>query len=346
MEAVATREEQRAERVRVLRPDRIAVLIALGIVLWLLGDVLLIVFAGILIGVALDGATSFVSRVTRTSRGWSLVTVFGVLAVLAIVGTTTIIVPMYEQLAAVWTELPAAADRATAMLREHFGLRLELTPRTIAAEVGERIAPASAIVVGAALSMIIAVAIGVFIAINPKLYRRGLVQMVPVARRARIDEVIGRIGHALRWWLIGQACSMAILGSVTALTLWLLDVPLWLGLALLTALLTFIPYFGPLIASVPILLISFSQGLQTGTIVLVIYLVLQNVEGFFMTPAIQQRAVRLPPVVLIGTQLAMGALFGIHGLIMAAPFAAFAMVTVKALYVEDVLEKCVAVETA
>jgi predicted PurR-regulated permease PerM len=77
---------------------------------------------------------------------------------------------------------------------------------------------------------------------------------------------------------------MALLAVTVSLGLWVIGVELWLSLGVLTGLLTFIPILGPLIAAVPILVVAFAEGAQTGLIVLAFYLVVQNVEGNVIVP--------------------------------------------------------------
>jgi predicted PurR-regulated permease PerM len=83
--------------------------------------------------------------------------------------------------------------------------------------------------------------------------------------------------------------------------------------------------------------IDFTEGMQTGLMVLAFYLIVQNVEGNVVTPMIQHRAVELPPALLIATQVLFGTLFGALGLILAAPLAAVGLVAVNLLYIEGVL---------
>jgi predicted PurR-regulated permease PerM len=330
-----------ATRARWLRTERVLLLIALGVIVWEVGYVLWVVFAGVLIGVALDGFTRLTARLLPIKRGWAFVVVVVLVAASAVAGVTTIVAPLVDQLRQLWQDLPVFADRAATLLSEQVGLELDLASREaqdgLLAELTRRAAQESLVALNVIVSVVIALALGAMLALNPRMYQRGVLQLVPARRRARVAEVMAAAGRALRWWLIGQSVSMAILGTVTSVTLWALDIPLWLGLGLLTAMLTFIPYFGPLIAAVPVLVISFGEGIETGVTVFVIYVILQNLEGFVITPAIQQRAVRLPPALLITTQVVIGAMFGAPGLILAAPFTAVAMVAVKMLYVEDVV---------
>jgi predicted PurR-regulated permease PerM len=132
---------------------------------------------------------------------------------------------------------------------------------------------------------------------------------------------------------------MVLLGVSIGLGLMIIGIDLWLSLGVLTGLLTFIPYLGPIIAGIPIVIIGFTQGMETGIIVLVFYLIVQNIEAQIVVPIIQHRVVNLAPVLAISTQVLMGALFGVLGVIFAAPVTIVAMVAVRKLYMEDVLDE-------
>lgn len=132
---------------------------------------------------------------------------------------------------------------------------------------------------------------------------------------------------------------MALLGATVGLGLLTLGVELWLGLAVLTALLTLVPFIGPLVATVPIVAVGFSEGVQTGLIVLAGYLVIQAIEGNFVTPMIQKKAVNLAPALLIAVQVFLSLVFGIVGLILAAPLTIVGMVAVEKLWMEHTLQE-------
>ena len=190
---------------------------------------------------------------------------------------------------------------------------------------------------GVMSSLIILLAIAIFASADPDLYRRGVLALLPPGRRARVNETLSAAGHALRWWFLAQVIAMVVVGVTVAVGLMIIGVDLWLSLGVLSGLLTFIPFLGPIIAGVPVLIVGFAEGLQTGLIVLVFYLVVQNLEGSFLSPLIQHRVVNLAPVLLISVQVLMSTLFGVMGLIMAAPLTLVAMVVVQKLYIEDVV---------
>ena len=333
---------------RWLRTDRILLIAGLGLIVWLTADVLLLVFAAVLLAVGLDGLASGVADRTPVNRGSALALV-GVLLIAALSAIGYVIVPRFlEQLGALWQTLVAAFEWLQTRLAEAGWLEPiadlendegQSQMADAAGAVASNLASATMGALGAIASLIVLLTIALFAAVDPRLYRRGFLTLVPVPQRQRFDETLGAVAHGLRWWFLGQLISMLILGSSTGLGLWLIGIDLWLSLAVLTALLTFIPVLGPLIAGVPIIIVGFAEGTQTGLIVLVFYLVVQNVEGNIIVPLIQQQAVHLAPALLIAAQLLMGALFGLLGFILAAPLTVVAMIAVQKLYVEDVVKQ-------
>lgn len=195
---------------------------------------------------------------------------------------------------------------------------------------------------GAVSSFIILVFLTLFLAADPALYRNGALRLVPPRRRAMANDTLSAIAHALRWWFLGQLASMALLGVTVGLGLFALGIDLWFALAVVTALLTFVPFIGPLIATVPLVAVGFAEGMQTGLIVLIGYFVIQTVEGNVLVPMIQQKAVNLAPALLIAVQVLFSLIFGVVGLILAAPLTIVAMVAVQKLWVEHMLGEKVA----
>jgi predicted PurR-regulated permease PerM len=330
-----------ADKTRFLSTNtRIALAALLLLVLWLAADVLLMLFAAVLLATALRGLSMLVSDRTPLSPGWALLLI--IVAGIALVGGGGwFIAPgVAEQSQELWEQLTDFGGRLVRFVRQYLpgtdALDQE-APNEMAREAAARFANAVTATVGALTTLAIIFLIGVYLAATPDRYRAGLVRLVPVRHRARAEEVLDAVAYALQWWLLGQLVSMITLGTLTGLALWLLGVPLWLTLALLTAMLTFVPYLGPIIAAVPVVLVAFAEGPATALYVFVLYLAIQSFESYFVTPMVQQQAVYLPPALTIAVQILLGALFGIPGLILATPLAAVGLVLVRMLYVEDML---------
>ncbi|MGH7200668.1 MAG: AI-2E family transporter, partial [Planctomycetaceae bacterium] len=172
---------------------------------------------------------------------------------------------------------------------------------------------------------------------EPQLYIRGILRLVPVPRRKRCREVLAAAGYTLRWWILGRLFSMAVLGILVGVGLGLLSVPMALTLALIAAALEFIPTIGPILASLPAILIAFMQGPQQALYVVLLYLAVQTVESYLLTPLVERQSVRLPPVMTILVMTLFGVLWGVLGVLVAAPATAAMITVVQMLYVEDTL---------
>ena len=330
---------------RWLRTDTVLLAAALGVLLWAIGDVLLLIFAGILLAVGLDGLAGALSRRTPLSHGWALALVGMVFLALLIVAGVAIVPQFLAQIDQLWQRLTEVGNRIWETL-SRYGWAQQLTGgengqgqqlTELAGGVASRVASATLTALGVLGDLIILIVIALFGAADPDLYRRGLLKLVPLGHRARLDETLTATALALRSWFLGQIVAMALMGVTVSLGLWMIGVDLWLGLGVLAGLLNFIPFLGPVIAGIPMLAVGFAQDVQTGLMVLAFFLVVQNVEGNVLTPMIQHRAVHLPPVLLIGVQVLLGTLFGALGLILAAPVAVVGLSLVNHLYVEDVL---------
>ncbi|MEX0694167.1 MAG: AI-2E family transporter [Rhodospirillales bacterium] len=316
---------------------------------YLLGDVLLLVFAGVLLAVVLDGMASAASGRLSVSRGWMLAGFTIGLVSLLIATFSLSATRLIEQFQALIDTMIDFVEKLHTQLSDlgvlDFLGVMDGEGEGFAGAAGDLAGQAmnwGMTVVGAITSLGIIVVLTLFLAARPKLYRQGAVRLVPPDHREMVDETLSGIAHALRWWFFGQLVSMGFLGITVGLGFLFLGVDLWLGLAVLTALLSAVPFIGPLIATVPIVAVGFSEGMQTGLIVLGGYLVIQGVESNLLMPIIQQKAVNLAPALLIAVQVLLGVVFGVMGLILAAPLTIVAMVAVQKLWVEHILGEKVA----
>jgi predicted PurR-regulated permease PerM len=177
----------------------------------------------------------------------------------------------------------------------------------------------------------------IYIGSAPDLYRRGFLHLIPHSSRPRAGEVLDAVGLTLRRWLRAQLIAMAVIGVVTTLGLWALDVKAALALGLIAGLLEFIPLVGPWLSAVPAVAMAFLDSPQKALFVVLLYVGIQFLENHLLIPMVMQEGVDLPPVLtLIGLAL-MGVVFGFLGMLIAVPLLAAVMTAVKLLYVEDVV---------
>ena len=180
--------------------------------------------------------------------------------------------------------------------------------------------------------------IGIFLAINPSLYRDGAAQLFPPDKRIRASEVMDLMGESMFNWLQGRFLSMLITGAGTSVALLMLGVPMPITIGFITGLLTFIPNIGAIVALGLAMLMGLSQGPMTVVWVVVLYAAFQLIESNIVTPLIQQHQTSIPPALLLAFQILMAALTGILGVMVATPMLAAGIVLVKEVWIKDTLE--------
>lgn len=176
--------------------------------------------------------------------------------------------------------------------------------------------------------------IGAFFTVAPSPYINGIIQIVPPKHRENTKDLMKRLGSGLRKWLAGKLFAMLAVFVLTAIGLIILDIPLWLTLAIIAGLLNFIPNFGPLAAMIPAVLIALSESPSMALIVAGLYMAIQLFESSIITPQAQQKLISIPPALIIIAQIFIGSLTGIWGVIFATPLVLIIIIIVQELYVK------------
>ncbi|WP_308515448.1 AI-2E family transporter [Sphingomonas flavescens] len=289
-----------------------------------LGQPLLLIIGGAIFAVLLDGGVRLLGRVLPIARGWRLLLVlllgFGFLGwVIYFAGTT--IGAQFETLRAVVTQ---QFNR----LMEFAG-SLGLIPKGPPTDLGSqllgsvgRLTTAVGSVLGAVASAIAMLVIGIFIAAEPRIYDRGIAWMLPLRARAGFYRIAEHVGFTLRRLLFGRLVGMVFEGVFTWIMLTLGGVPMAALLGLVTGVLAFIPNIGAITSGLLMVAVGFSAGTHQGIYAIVVYFLVQNIDGYLVLPYIARKTVDLPPALVLAMQLLMGALFGILGLLFADPILA------------------------
>jgi predicted PurR-regulated permease PerM len=316
----------------------IAVLYFLKHVMW----VLLVFFAGCLLGVLLDGAARLLGQRAPISRRWALLTVC-LLGLGVVVAVAWSIGPQIaEQMGELSRRLPQALKEVRERLLHYSWVQsvLDSVPRPQRMIEGELVSRATSLFTtafGAVMNAVIIVFIGIYLAVSPRMHILVAVHLLPPRHRERGYLVFFMLGRALRRWLLGRLVSMTVIGVLTGTSLWLAKVPLALPLALIAALLSFIPYIGPILSAVPAVIIGLADSPETALYVLLIYAAVQFVESYLVDPIVERVAVLIPPAFLITLQLMAGLWVGFLGVLLAPPLAVVITVLVQMLYLEDIL---------
>ena len=306
-------------------------LVIAGIIV--LAEPLLLIIGGLVFSVILDGGTRLLGRVLPIPRGWRLTIVvvagFGFIGwVFYFAGTS---------LAAQAEALRAVVDLQFSRLMV-LATSLGLIPEGGTASIGSqllgsvgRLTSWVGSAIGAFTSMLLIIVIGIFIAVEPRLYDRGLAWMLPLRHRHKFYVISNRDGSTLRRLLFGRLVGMLFEGLFTFAMLSIGGVPMAALLGLLTGLLAFLPNIGAIISGVLMVSVGFSAGTNEGFWAIFVYFFVQNVDGYLVVPYIARRTVDLAPAVVLAAQLLFGALFGILGLLLADTIVAAIKVSLEEL---------------
>lgn len=320
----------------------VASVLLLLLLIWYAADLLMLVFAGVLISILLRTFTEFLVKRTRLGYGLSLALAALGLVAFVVAAAWLVMDRLIDQMNELRLLLPQAVQNLRGFIeRYEWGRNAIPTFNEWIAQRGgaivSRVTGIASTTFGAIINILVVFIIGVYLASQPDLYARGLHHLVPHGYRERLGEILSVIDDALRRWLLGRFGLMIINGALTALGLWILRVPLAFTLGVLAGLLNFVPNFGPWIAAIPAVLIAFMQSPRQGVSVAILYLVLQSLDGYLLTPLVDRRSVELPPVLTITAQVLLGIAFGFVGILLASPLTAVVMIVMKMLYVEDLL---------
>ncbi len=324
----------------------ITILVVVGLALLAKATIyiLLLVFAGILLAVLLDFFARQLTRLPAVPH-WLAVTLVLVLLTGMLALVVVLAIPLVvEESVQLASQMEKSIQRLAEWLRENADGRFSVDgfsameePMPTLGDVWQGVAGIFATTMGAVTGLIIIAVVGVFIAYSPTMYTQGFLHLVPLAHRARATQVMTEVGLTVRRWLLGQLISMVILAVSTWVVLALLGVPQALTLALISGAVTFVPYLGPLIALVPILLVAFLESPLLALYVFILYMMIQNVESYVIMPIVFHRTAHIPPALGVVSQILFGSLLGFLGFVLAIPLMAVILKLVKMVYVEDIL---------
>jgi predicted PurR-regulated permease PerM len=332
---------------------------ALLVFTWAFSATLFLIFAGILLGVALNAVTTLLGRVIDLSHALRLTIVCLVLAGLLsgaiFLGGATIA----QQATALSDTIKSQLSNVKGFL-ERYGIDssyLDIgnpsqaqsdspaseTPGGAAAHTlpsaGALASSGRAIVsqtfklvlgtVSAVGNFFIVLFLGLTFAAQPGLYRRGLLFMVPARHRPHATVIVDRIGDTLERWLIAQMITMFAVFVVTWIGLALIGVQSAFILGVQAGLLTFIPTVGALLGGLIVVLASLASGWVAAVSAFGLFLGIHALESYILTPMLQRQALEIPPATLFAFQILLGVVFGVWGLALALPLVAVVKVMIE-----------------
>ena len=309
-------------------------LAALALFLWKIAPVLMLGFAGIVLATAVRAAAAPLARRLGLSHAWAVTIVFA-LFLLAVAGGSYLFGKrIAHETTALWDAVKDAGEKVHAKLdaTPAGSWVLENLQGATDPEAMAKVFKGTVTVFGGLADVVLVFFLALYFAMDRATYRNGFLLLLPDAARDRVGGAIDAAGRALRLWLAGQLAAMLAVGVATAIGLWLVGVPLAIPLGILSGILDFVPFVGPLIAAVPGVMVAFAQGSDVALYATLVYVVVQFIEGHVVIPIAQKWAVEMPPVLGLMSIVAFGVVFGFIGVLFAMPLTVVMVVLIRKLW--------------
>ena len=307
--------------------------IAIGLALIvLLIQPLMLVLAGLVFAAMLDGGTRLLGRVLPIGRGLRVfIVLFAAIGFIVAVFYMTGV-----EIANQWAQLQATLQVQGARLVAWLSGLGVMPARSDLASFGHQLVGSVGKLTGylgtafgIISSAILIIMIGLFIALEPRLYQRGLAWLVPTRQRGEAEITINRMASTLRRLMAGRLAGMFFEGVLTWIALSLGGVPMALLLGILTGLLAFIPNIGAFVSGVLMVAVGFSAGVDTGVWAIATYFIVQTFDGYVLLPYVARKTVDMPPAITLGAQILFGSMLGFMGLLLADSITAMIKVALE-----------------
>ena len=221
------------------------------------------------------------------------------------------------------------SDSATAVALKGSNLRREFTHQFTSAQHSFLGVLRSTLAVGGGIVLVLFVA--AYIGADPELYRGLILELVPNEKRPHAALTLRRVGDTLRAWLTMQLIAMIVIGGVTTIFLYAIDVKAALPLGILAGLFKFIPIVGSIFAAIPAMAMGFIDSPHKALVILIGYVIIQFVENHLLVPVLMKKGVDIPPALTLAIQALMSVLFGFLGLLLAVPVLAAIMTVFRTI---------------
>jgi predicted PurR-regulated permease PerM len=313
------------------------VLVVIGLFfLYLVRDIVLMVFVAVVIAAAISGPVSWLQK-KKVPRVLGVAFVYLILLLFISLVFSLLLPPLAEQIRNLASHFPALMERVGLNVQQWWGqYNIAGNLQTLLSQAGNRLGQTTSGIFstiidlfGGVFSAVVVLVISFYLSVQEKGIKEFILSLTPGSQQSHIAGLIDKIQVKIGGWLRGQLLLMLIIGLLTYIGLLSLGVKYALVLALMAGFLEIIPYLGPIISTIPAVILSFVQSPFLAFWVLILYIVVQQLENYVITPQVMKRTVGLNPVTIIVVMLIGVKLAGVLGIILSVPLAAIGMELLK-----------------
>lgn len=329
----------------------LVVLVVSLYILWEVRQLLLLLFVAVVFATALNRLIKWLES-KGVQRG--LATAVSVIGILGLLGLfAVLIVPSFlDQLQQLSQLIPQGLNQLQRWQNELLtripGQAMRYVPGTddlvgqiqpLAQQLANNVFRLFSGFLNVTISLLLVLVVTIMLAINPQAYRQLFVRLFPSFYRRRAEEILTYCEVDLVNWILGTLFNMLVIGTISGIVLWILGVPLVLANALLAGLLEAVPNVGPVLSTLPPTVIALIDSPQKSILVVIAYILIQQLEQYFLVPLVMGQQLSLLPAVTLLAQLVFASFFGFLGLFLALPLLIIVRVLLREILVRDVLDR-------
>jgi predicted PurR-regulated permease PerM len=323
-------------------------LLVIGL-LWVLRDVVAMLFVALLLSALIDPFADWFAR-NHIPRALAVIIVYAFLLALGVLIVVLLVPPLIvqvQQLVANFSSIFDGLVNTFSRFREfasQYGLGTNFQAGLQAIEEGfsssfSGIFSTVTGFFGSLAAFVVVLVLTFYMVVEEDSARRFFKSLAPVEYQPFLVPLFNKMRQRIGYWLRGQLVLGLVVGLAVYLGLTILGVPYALLLGLIAGLLEIIPYAGPLLSAVPILIIAFSVSPLKGFFALLLVIIIQQIENNILVPKIMQKATGLNPVVSIIAMLVGVKFGGLIGALLAIPVATVLAVAIEEFFSDLSSEK-------
>jgi predicted PurR-regulated permease PerM len=327
-------------------------LVASVYILWQNKEVLLLVFAAVVLANSLNLFARWLRKKLGIQRSFAVLIAIGVL-VAALALFFQIIVPAFaKQIQEIYILVPQGIRQLNTWVNSVDDVVPDNLERYVpdvedlirqATPFGNRVLGGSfaffSSSLGSLLNVLLIVVLGIMMLVNPAAYRGGFIRLFPSFYRRRVEGILEECESSLGSWIVGALISMSVIAVLSTIGLYFIGVKAALANGVLAGLLNFIPNLGPTFSVIPPMAIALLDSPIKALLVLGLYVAIQQFESNFLTPYVMSQQVNLLPAVTLLAQVFFATIFGFWGLLLALPLVVVCQIWIRRVLVEDIMDQ-------
>lgn len=325
--------------ITVLTVVKVILVFILFYLLFLIKNILAILFISLILASAVDPWVDWMQS-KKIPRGIGIVFIYLVMFGVIIGVISLIIPPIVEQSNELIKNFPQIYEKIISGFSafkeysiEHGILNemnkyLGTASENLQGAVGGVFSTVSGIV-ASIFTFFLVLVITFYMVVEENAIKKVVWSIVPEKDQVYIMQLVNRMQKKIGLWLRGQLILSLIIFALTFIGLTILGVKYALILALVAGLTEFVPYLGPILASIPAIFLAFTQAPILAIFVAVLYYIIQLCENHIIVPKLMQKVVGLNPIISIAVLMIGFKIAGVVGAILSIPVATAVMVFVK-----------------